>query len=125
MSCERSGHLRHTNTPGRQLRLTVTNVSRDLSVSMETITIVQVWPVISPHVSLMSRVQVSLISRDQELCGLQSSVTACEVTRGHTTTSRVEVEAEWRDVAELSKLTPDKVIPGGELHVTNVTATNT
>ena len=49
MSCERSGHLRHTNTPGRQLRLTVTNVSRDLSVSMETITIVQVWPVITPH----------------------------------------------------------------------------
>ena len=131
MSCERSGHLRHTNTPGRQLRLTVTNVSRDLSVSMETITIVQVWPVISPLVSLMSRVQVSLISRDQELCGLQSSVTACEVTRGHTTTSvmttasRAEIEAEWRDVAELSKLTPDKVIPGGELHITSVTATNT
>ena len=70
-------------------------------------------------------VQVSLVSRDQDLCGLQSCVTACEVTRGHTTTSRVEVEAEWRDVAELSKLTPDKVIPGGELHVTNVTATNT
>ena len=40
--CERSAHLRHTNTPGRQLRLSVSNVSKDLCVSMETITIVQV-----------------------------------------------------------------------------------
>ena len=74
--------------------------------------------------------QVTLISRDEELCGLQSSVTACEVTRGHTTTSvmttarAAEIEAEWRDVAELSKLTPDKVIPGGELHITSVITNN-
>ena len=58
-------------------------------------------------------------------------MTACDVTRGHTTTSvmttarAAEIEAEWRDVAELSKLTPDKVIPGGELHLSSVTATNT
>ena len=42
-----------------------------------------------------------------------------------TTTRAAEVPAEWRDVAELSKLTPDKVIPGGELHLTSVTATTT
>ena len=82
-----------------------------------------------PHQSAV-HCQVSLVSRDEELCGLQSSVTACAVTRGHTTTSVIttaraaEIAAEWGDVAELSKLTPDKVIPGGELHLTSVTATN-
>ena len=61
-----------------------------------------------PHQSAV-HCQVSLVSRDEELCGLQSSVTACAVTRGHTTTSVIttaraaEIAAEWRDVAELSK----------------------
>ena len=42
VSCERSRHPRHSNTPGRQLRIAVTNVSRDLAASMETMVIDQV-----------------------------------------------------------------------------------
>ena len=56
-------------------------------------------------------VQVSLVSRDQELCGLQSSVTACEVTRGHTTTSVMTTATElfdalWEGYAAITPSAP-------------------
>ena len=74
---------------------------------------------------------MSLISRDEELCGIQTSEAACSVPRGQTassvlTTARVaEVEARWRDVASLASLPANVVIPGGELHLSSVTATTT
>jgi len=115
VTCQRQGHVCHNNVPGRQIRLTVSNVSKDLSVSMETITVVQ----------------VSLVSRDQTLSSVQCSDVGCEVGRGDTTnivlTSAIvdSVPDKWRDVESLATLPANVVIPGGHVHVSSVTASNT
>ena len=115
VSCQRQGHVCHNNVPGRQFRLTISNVSKDLAVSMETITVVQ----------------VSLVSRDQILSSVQCSDVGCEVSRGDTTnivltTAMVDtIPDKWRDVEDLATLPANVIIPGGHVHVSSVTASNT
>ena len=108
----RSRPRHHTNIPGSQLAATITNTSKDLSVSMESLEILQ----------------VSLISRHSRLLSLLSSSRGCSVARGETTrlvlqTEQVEtVEEKWSDVDNLRQLPANVVIPGGNLHCTTLAA---
>ena len=108
----RSRPRHHTNRPGSQLAATITNSSKDLSVSMESLEVLQ----------------VSLVSRDSQLLSLLSSSRGCTVARGETTrlvlqTHQVEtVEEKWADVDSLRQLPANVVIPGGNLHCTTLAA---
>ena len=112
ISCVRSPPLRHTNLPGSQITLSITNSSKDISASMESIEILQ----------------VSLISRDSELLSLLSSSLGCTVARAETTrlvlsTQQVEeIEEKWSDMERLRQLPANVVVPGGEVHCSSLTA---
>ena len=111
-SVSRSRPRLHTNLPGSQLAATITNCSKDISVSMESLEILQ----------------VSLVSRDSRLLSLLSSTRGCSVARGETTrlllqTEQVEtVEEKWADVGSLRQLPANVLIPGGNLHCTSLAA---
>ena len=100
----------HSNQPGSQLAATITNSSKDISASMESLEVVQ----------------VSLVSRDSRLLSLLSSSRGCSVARGETTrlvlqTEQVEtVQEKWADVASLRQLPANVIIPGGNLHCTTL-----
>jgi len=115
VKCRRSGQLSHSNTPGKQMVVSLTNMSKDLVTSMDSLTVTQ----------------VVLVSRDQQLAVVQSSSAGCSVARGETTTLAVQtvqletVEPQWRDMARLSQLPANVIIPGGRLYFTSVTARGT
>ena len=83
-------------------------MSRDLAASMETMAIDQVGIIHSLYIYLLFTiydcVQVTLVSREEELHSVQSSSLACRVARGQaaslllTTTTATTVEDKWRDV---------------------------
>ena len=84
----------------------MTNVSRDLAASMETMVIDQVgiYHLQVLILTIYHRVEVTLVSREEELHSVQSSSLACRVARGQaaslllTTTTATTVEDKWRDV---------------------------
>ena len=110
--CVRSRPWRHTNLPGSQLTLSMTNCSKDLSVSMESLEILQ----------------VSLVSRDSQLLSLLSSSQGCTVARAETTrlvltTRQVEdIEEKWLDMERLKQLPANVIVPGGNLHCSSLAA---
>jgi len=115
VTCERSGHLVHNNVPGKQLRIGISNVSKDLSPNMENINIVQ----------------VSLVSRDQTLSSVHSSDVATNIVRSHSSsiildTAQIDsVPEKWRNVESLVSLPANVIIPGGNVHVSSVTSGST
>ena len=96
-------HISHSNTPGNLIKISVRNVSKDLSINMETI----------------SLTQVSLVSRDQSLHSVETSGSGVTVSRGHSSsiivsTAQVDsVQEKWRDVPGLVTLPANVIIPGG------------
>jgi len=115
VTCERSGHLVHNNVPGKQLRIGISNVSKDLSPNMENINIVQ----------------VSLVSRDQALTSVHCSDVATNIVRSHSSsiildTAKIDsVPEKWRNVESLISLPANVIIPGGHVHVSSVTSGST
>jgi len=115
VQCKRSGLLSHSNIPGQQMVVSLTNMAKDLVSSMDSLTVTQ----------------VVLVSRDQQLVKVQSSSSGCSVSRGETTslamqTVQVEtVSAEWRDMARLRQLPANVIIPGGRLHFSSVLGSGT
>ena len=103
VSCTRSQHISHNNTSGNLIKISVRNVSKDLSINMETI----------------SLTQVSLVSRDQSLHSVETSGSGVTVSRGHSSsiivsTAQVDsVPEKWRDVPGLVTLPANVIIPGG------------
>jgi len=110
LSCRRRGLLRHSNSPGQQIMASLSNMSRDLASSMDTLTVTQ----------------LVLISREQRLGLLQSSGTCCAVSRGETTNLALQtevvdtVDSQWKDMARLKQLPANVVIPGGNLYFSSV-----
>jgi len=115
VECRRTGQLSHSNTPGKQLVMTLTNMSKDLVTSMDLLTITQ----------------MVLVSRDQELAVVQSSSIGCSVSRGETTSVALQtvssevVGDKWKDMARLAQLPANVIIPGGRIHFSSVTARGT
>jgi len=116
VKCRKGGLLRHSNVPGQQLVVSLTNISKDLVTNMDNLEVTQ----------------VVLVSRDHKLSSIQSSNSACSVSRGDMTNislkaEKVEtIEPKWLDMDRLKHLPANVSIPGGRLHFSSVTggATN-
>jgi len=108
--CRRSGLLSHSNTPGKHMVVSLTNMVKDLVTSMDSLTVTQ----------------VVLVSRTQQLAMVESSNAGCSVSRGETTSiplQTVELETvddKWTDMERLRQLPANVVIPGGRIHFTSL-----
>jgi len=115
VTCRRSSLLSHSNTPGKKVVVTLTNMAKDLVTSMDSLTVTQ----------------VVLVSRTQQLATVQCSNAGCSVSRGETTCLTVQtvevdsVEEKWSDLARLKILPANVIIPGGRLHFSSLLSLGT
>jgi hypothetical protein len=84
--------------------VSLTNMSKDLVTSMDSLIVTQ----------------VVLVSRDQQLAVVQSSSAGCFVSRGLRTGLAMQtvqpetLEPQWRDMPRLKQLPANVIIPGLE-----------